>query len=329
VAGDNPSLLESSIFDPAKLKEQAAAFSESDLIRFFHSMAQTESSLRVAAHPRFQLEIGLVKLMEMRRVAPLSGIIERLTALEESLSSGSGAGSGSESPSGSTGGMPTAGGGARKPEPPTTARASASTSTRTAASAPAATSPKPAPPTPDEIPFTGVGASSRPPALPENSAPTPVRAAIATPYTAGGATATGAAAATAISRTPELEKIRQYLEKKRRPMMVTALDDAQSVTFSADEILIAYAPDARHMRSVISKPESMSLLREACQETLGQTPSIRVITEEPAEGAPLTRKQEAAAEQQRLRQQAEQIPAVQRVLEVFQGEIVEVRVTGE
>lgn len=76
-------LLESAICDRNELKRQAALFSESDLVRFFHSLAETETKLRTAAHPRYQLEIGLVKLMEMRRLEPLSRLLERIAALEE------------------------------------------------------------------------------------------------------------------------------------------------------------------------------------------------------------------------------------------------------
>src|SRR5258705_10104651 len=78
-------LVESAVCDPQELSRQAALFSESDLVRFFHSLAETETKLRTAAHPRYQLEIGIVKLMEMRRVQTMGEILERLSALEASL----------------------------------------------------------------------------------------------------------------------------------------------------------------------------------------------------------------------------------------------------
>ncbi|HKE56141.1 MAG TPA: DNA polymerase III subunit gamma/tau, partial [Pyrinomonadaceae bacterium] len=58
-------LLESAVCDSQELKRQAALFSESDLVRFFHALAETETKLRTATHPRYQLEIGIVKLMEL------------------------------------------------------------------------------------------------------------------------------------------------------------------------------------------------------------------------------------------------------------------------
>lgn len=75
-------LLESAVCEPAELKRQAALFSESDLVRFFHSLAETETKLRTATQPRYQLEIGIVKLMELRGVESISEILNRIAALE-------------------------------------------------------------------------------------------------------------------------------------------------------------------------------------------------------------------------------------------------------
>lgn len=78
-------LLESAGVSREELQNQAENFSESDLIRFFHSLAETEARLREANNPRYQLEIGLIKLMEMNRVAPFEKILARLTKLENAL----------------------------------------------------------------------------------------------------------------------------------------------------------------------------------------------------------------------------------------------------
>src|SRR6266478_6609655 len=96
-------LLESAVCDPQELKRQAALFSESDLVRFFHSLAETETKLRTAAHPRYQLEIGVVKLMEMRHVESIRDILERLSTLEAGLTVDN-VSSQSKAPAGSGGG---------------------------------------------------------------------------------------------------------------------------------------------------------------------------------------------------------------------------------
>ncbi len=85
VAGEDPKLLESAVFSTDEMKTMAAAFSEADLLRFFNSLCETEASLREAVHPRYVLEMGLVKLIEMRSVATIESIIERLDALSSGV----------------------------------------------------------------------------------------------------------------------------------------------------------------------------------------------------------------------------------------------------
>ena len=113
VAGGASPLADGSDAERKALAAEANEFSESDLVRFFHSLSETEKNLREGAHPRYQLEIGLVKLVEMRRLAPLARVIERLGALEEALRTGKApaattGGPGAPAPPGAT---PAAGGG--------------------------------------------------------------------------------------------------------------------------------------------------------------------------------------------------------------------------
>ncbi|HQZ96777.1 MAG TPA: DNA polymerase III subunit gamma/tau [Pyrinomonadaceae bacterium] len=81
VSGGDTNLYEGAVFSPEELAKLAEPFSESDLLRFFNSLAETEASLREAVHPRYVLEVGLVKLIEMRKVATIESILERLDAL--------------------------------------------------------------------------------------------------------------------------------------------------------------------------------------------------------------------------------------------------------
>ena len=81
--------VETSVLSPESLKFQADRFSEADLVRLFHALADTETRLKDAVQSRYVLEIGLVKLIEMRRLAPVESIVERLSELESRLGSGS------------------------------------------------------------------------------------------------------------------------------------------------------------------------------------------------------------------------------------------------
>ncbi|NNE99007.1 MAG: DNA polymerase III subunit gamma/tau [Pyrinomonadaceae bacterium] len=85
MVGETEDLLDTAILSADDLQAYSAPFSETDLIRFFNSIAETESNLRDANEPRYLLEIGLVKLIEMRRVAPIEDVLERLRRLESAI----------------------------------------------------------------------------------------------------------------------------------------------------------------------------------------------------------------------------------------------------
>jgi DNA polymerase III subunit gamma/tau len=58
-----------------KLQEN---FSEEDLARFFHIMVRTENDMRYALNPRFQLELGLIKMAHAGRLASLESLLAEL-----------------------------------------------------------------------------------------------------------------------------------------------------------------------------------------------------------------------------------------------------------
>lgn len=80
-------LVESSVLTPEALSQQAERFTEADLVRSFHALAETETKLKDAIQSRYVLEVGLVKLIELRRVAPVEDLLKRLAQLESSLAS--------------------------------------------------------------------------------------------------------------------------------------------------------------------------------------------------------------------------------------------------
>ncbi|MDQ3321013.1 MAG: DNA polymerase III subunit gamma/tau [Acidobacteriota bacterium] len=88
MAGEAENLFDTAILSREELKINSDPFSEADLIRFFNSLGETETKLREATQPRYVLEIGLVKLVEMRRVVSVEKILERLVKLENVLANG-------------------------------------------------------------------------------------------------------------------------------------------------------------------------------------------------------------------------------------------------
>jgi hypothetical protein len=109
-------------------------------------------------------------------------------------------------------------------------------------------------------------------------------------------------------------------------LLVTALESALTVAFDNNELYIEFAPDARHFRDTLSKPENVKFIRDACLEVTGQETGLRIIVKDPqANGEPLSPEDEARLEKQRLRESVETSSRVQTMLKTFRGEIVEVR----
>jgi DNA polymerase-3 subunit gamma/tau len=271
VSGD-PKLLDSSSADADALKQQAALFSESDLVRFFHALAETESCLKDAANPRYQVEVGLVKLMEMRRLAPLGDLIERIRELEAALLTGK------------------------------------------------APAPRPAPqtaPAPDSEKASGKAAG---------------------PAAAGGSVATAAAVASPEGNEPlaadasmpvsgsTIDQIKSALEKKKRRLLIAAIDGAVRAEVEGDELLLDFIPEARHYRDTLARTDNAKALREACAEVCGREIGIRFsIKDSTEDNLPATPEEESRRSKQQARQAAAQNPTVQQVLRTFGGEIVDIK----
>jgi DNA polymerase-3 subunit gamma/tau len=279
VSGD-AKLLDSSSAQTDELKKQASQFSESDLVRFFHSLAETEASLKDAANPRYQVEVGLVKLMEMRRLASLSDLVARIAELESALRAGR-----PPAERGSPQSAPTSGSSMTGSRPATrgsSRSANASELTTLSDSAPLA-------PVPGEIQSTDTVAAS------------PL---------AGGSL---------------VDQIIAELEKRKKKLLIVAIDAAARTELEGDELVIEFSAAAKHSRDTLAKPENAKLLREACAAVCGREVGIRFTTRDGEDDAPASPEEDQRRSKQRARQTAAQNPTVQQVLRAFGGEIVDVK----
>jgi len=243
VAG-NEELLESAVCEVAELKRQAALFSESDLVRFFHSLSETETKLRAATQPRYQLEVGIVKLMELRGVESIGEILNRLNALE----------SGSGSPA------PQSGSGSAVSKTPSRAAGSSFGAATTAAA----------------------------PAIEKKTEP-------ATP----------------------IDRIKSVLERQKKMLLVTTLDEAQATVLENGELYVEFAPAARRASERLSSAENMKFLMDACREVTGQETRIRIQVADPA----ADNESKERDEKERLFEEAENDRAVLLGLKTFRGQI--------
>jgi len=310
-------LLESAICDREELGRQAALFSEADLVRFFHSLAETETLLKTAAHPRYQLEIGLVKLMEMRRLEPLNQLLERLAALEESVRTGKAPAGGS----GTAGSRATSSGGSAEAKPPAAASASRSTSAASASSSPAA-------PAETATGMSKTAANSAAAGSPYSAAATQTAWAPEAADRAGFAETDTVPASEPAS---EIEQIKTALGSRRKMLLVTALDAARQAGIEGTELCLDFAPETRHFRDTLAKSDNVKVLRDVCKEITGRDLGVRFVIVDPqataaaAADAPPSKEESERRDKQSLREQAEKNPTVQQMLKTFRGEIVDVK----
>ena len=78
VCGADSELVAAPEDERPRLAEQAARFSEEDLTRFFNTLLATDADLRRAPDPRLHLELGLLKLINARRLAPIEEVLAGL-----------------------------------------------------------------------------------------------------------------------------------------------------------------------------------------------------------------------------------------------------------
>lgn len=88
IASESENLLDTALMSREEMQKHSAGFSEADFLRFFNSLCETEAQLKDATQPRYVLEMGLVKLIEMRRVVPVEDLLERLAKLESGFAGG-------------------------------------------------------------------------------------------------------------------------------------------------------------------------------------------------------------------------------------------------
>jgi DNA polymerase-3 subunit gamma/tau len=78
VCGADSNLVAAPQDERARLAEQSAQFGEEDLTRFFNILLATDDDLRRKPDPRLHLELGLLRLINAQRLAPLEEALAEL-----------------------------------------------------------------------------------------------------------------------------------------------------------------------------------------------------------------------------------------------------------
>lgn len=321
-----------------KLEELASQFSEEDLVRCFHLLAETEKEVKDSPHPRFQLEIGLVKLATITRLRSLDELINRLEELEARLNGGKTAGFTTKSISeyGKTASTRAASGYELSVKSPIPAKPGITESVinhpdpianvpasplRT--SRPAAVELNVPPEVPDfdfsvpmDLPDTDFGFPDEP----------PVRQSVrpAKPVIPNPSVATSQSASLPVVAGNEVEAILREVQKLNRPLVQMALEDAVKTPEYQDGVLtVTFGKDDAIAKRV---RDSGTLFRTIGEKLFGQAIRVEIaISGQAVEKVA----DEAALKRQELKERAMQNPAVQRVMEEFRGEVVWVKEARE
>ncbi len=303
--GYDPELVDAAEADADRVVDLASRFTEAELVRLFSLLTALEQDIRHSADPRFQLEIGLVRMAELPRLRPLDEIIDRLTKLEARLSGNADAAAPSATPR------------AVSAPPPAAARETAPVPTRPPSTgAPrAAAAPAPAPAS-DEVPqeppgfFDDESAADLDPAPPRRAS-TPRASVRPKP-----STPPPAASSEPLEGDAAVREIRARLEAQNKMMLLTAIDAAVSMAVDGNRLVLTYeAVSAVHGRTV---ELSKSFLETVAREVVGRTVRLAVVVGA-ADAATA-----AGAETSPATQAALQDPAVQGLLEAFQGRLISV-----
>jgi len=89
VCGADSDLIAATADQRPALAEAAALFSEEDLTRFFQILLQTDDDLRRKPDPRVHLEMGLLRLINAARLAPLEELLTEIKSGTGGVGSGS------------------------------------------------------------------------------------------------------------------------------------------------------------------------------------------------------------------------------------------------
>jgi DNA polymerase III subunit gamma/tau len=85
ITGFDPELVQLPQSEGEALTRLADSFSEQDLVRFFSILTKTEQEIRTSSQSRFQLEIGLMKLVHARRLYLLEDALSQIAELQSRL----------------------------------------------------------------------------------------------------------------------------------------------------------------------------------------------------------------------------------------------------
>jgi DNA polymerase III subunit gamma/tau len=323
VSGADSDLIAATPDQRPALERAAAQFTEEDLTRFFQILLQTDNDLRHKPDPRVHLEMGLLRLINAARLAPLEELIAEVRSGVPSISSGSSttrAASATPSPIS-----------AAQPRRDTPSPFNSSASFASAASA--RSMPAPPPAASHAVPFraperAAQSAAATAPAL--SLAPTPISSApapreiftesigplesIAAPPSASGIT------------DQQVVEIKSAVQSQQK-FLGELLEHGHRWELEGAELRIYFSPADRTFAEMIEGRDSLEKLRVISAKLLGRP--VRVCAKIEAVAAAAVPASRGGSGSQDLRAQFERDPVVKSMLQRFGGKITEVKRSPE
>jgi len=304
VSGADSDLIAATADQRPALANAAAQFSEEDLTRFFQILLQTDDDLRRKPDARVHLEMGLLRLINAQRLAPMEELLAELRSGTAVNTASSGATRSSAVSAATTAApqvLPTRG---VSLAPQTTFApprfTAPSFSPRAAAAAPARAEIKAAPAPAPEPPAT-VGAS--PESEVENEASTEA-----------------AAEARADGITQEqVTEIKTAIQAQQK-FLGEIVEQGSRWELEGAELRIYFSADKRAFAEMMEGRDSLERVRASSSKVLGRP--VRVCAKVEAVAATASR---GTSGTQELREQFERDPMVRSMLQRFGGKISEVK----
>jgi DNA polymerase-3 subunit gamma/tau len=352
VCGADSDLIAATADQRPALAEAAALFSEEDLTRFFQILLQTDDDLRRKPDPRVHLEMGLLRLINAARLAPLE---ELLTEIKSGT--GGGVGSGSPVPARRAASASASSAGARENS---SVKAISALPTATSMSAPPPVTFKTAENDPGTFAATDVVARNASAVMGarDSRTPAPVAPGFRDSNTATSASALVAKAEPIPSRPngvlssqeremdnvqrgnggvadPANENGLQYegitaeqvseikaAVQKQQKFLGELLEHATAWEVAGAELKLYFPAGKKSFAELLEGRDSLEKVRSISSNVLGRTIRVCAKLAASTNPQPATR---AGSEQQELRAKFERDPMVRSILQRFGGKISEVR----
>src|SRR5215470_13738158 len=302
VSGADSDLIAATPDQRPAIAKAASLFSEEDLTRFFQILLQTDDDLRRKPDPRVHLEMGLLRLINAGRLAPLEELLAELRGGSSANAASAPARSSFFPPATSA-----------KKEMASTAAAAAFSAAPVAAPRTQAREPLPAPKHPEFATKTSATNLTSP----RGETAEPVREATFE-TSAPGAKEVAPATAQGLSQAQLLE-IRAAIQAQQK-FLGELLEHSRRWELDGTELRIYFATDKRPFAEMIEGRDSLEKVRIASSKVLGKSVRVCAKIENVAESvAPQT------GNTQELRAQFERDPMVKSMLQRFGGRISDVK----